>query len=72
MPKENFQMKQELNCLTTGPCYELEGDKEEEIRKGFRKTDKTQEAITEMETGEIVKAEVEKNKTIIIHHKKEN
>ena len=40
------------------------------MRKGNRKTDKTQEAITEMETGESEMEEVEKNKTKIIYHKK--
>ena len=40
------------------------------MRKGNRKTDKTQEAITGMETGENEKAEVEKNKIKIIYHKK--
>ena len=70
MPKENFQMKQELNCLTTGPCYELGGDKEEGMWKGIRKTDKTQEIITEMEMGESEIAEAEKNKTKMIYHKK--
>ena len=32
MQKESYHKKQEQNCLTTDPCYELEEDKEEELR----------------------------------------
>ena len=54
-------MKQEQNCHTIGPCYEPGEDQEEEMWKGNRKTDKTQEVIMEMETEGNEMEEVENN-----------
>ena len=49
MPKGDFQMKQELNWLTTDPCFELDEDKEEETLLINKLIDKTPEIIMVME-----------------------
>ena len=52
MPKENSQMKQELNYQTIDLCYELGEDKEDRTKKYIRQTDKTLEITMEMGTVE--------------------
>ena len=70
MPKESFQMKQELNYQTIGLCYELGEDKEEGMSKDTRQIDKTPEITKVMGMEETILTE-NSNKMVTISHSKE-
>ena len=70
MPKENSQMKQELNYQTIDLCYELGEDKEDRTKKYIRQTDKTLEITMEMGMVETTQTE-NQNITVITYHSNE-
>ena len=70
MPKENSQMKQELNYQTIDPCYELGEDKEDSAKRYIRLSDKTLEITMEMGTVETTQTE-NQNITVITYHSNE-